>query len=48
MSYLQVREYCGLPKVSSYSQLNNTIGKEEEKAAVSWRFSRDFYNLISL
>jgi hypothetical protein len=30
-----VREYCGLPKVSSYPQLNNTIGKEEEKAVVS-------------
>jgi hypothetical protein len=29
-----VREYCGLPKVSSYSQLNNTIGKEEEKDVV--------------
>jgi hypothetical protein len=31
-----VREYCGLPKVSSYSQLNNTIGKEEEKDVDSW------------
>jgi hypothetical protein len=30
-----VREYCGLPKVSSYPQLNNTIGKEEEKAVVT-------------
>jgi hypothetical protein len=36
-----VREYCGLPKVSSYSQLNNTIGKEE-KAVVYWEILTRF------
>jgi hypothetical protein len=37
-----VREYCGLPKVSSYSQLNNTIGKEEEKDVVYWEILMRF------
>ena len=28
-SYLQVREYCGLPKISSFAEFNNTIGTEK-------------------